>query len=147
MPEMNDKNADLWSVQRPVEPPTEMTEAQAREWAELADRERAESPDGKTGWDRLEARQPRLRLTLQYDGGLRIKLADPDDVRRVVNLLERVAGSLSGRELAVGADGVVRLVPSRDDDYTPAAMDADSELPPEGEPPGAGAGQGASSGT
>lgn len=31
---------------------SEMTPEQARQWAELADRERAESPDGKTGFQR-----------------------------------------------------------------------------------------------
>lgn len=34
-----------------------MNEEQAREWARLADVERAESPDGKTGWERFLERQ------------------------------------------------------------------------------------------
>jgi hypothetical protein len=79
-----------------------MNDADAATWAELADKDRAESPDGKTGFDRLMDRQARLMLTVQHDGHVRIKTCDncTDDLTAVITLLEQVTDDLrNGRGL------------------------------------------------
>jgi hypothetical protein len=75
-------------------------------WAELAARDRAASPDGKTGMDRLVERwskdqaitaaSPRLSLTVSHDGAVHIKTCDDctGDLTAVITVLEQVADDL-----------------------------------------------------
>lgn len=78
-------------------------ETMARMWRRLGDSERAESPDGQTGFQRFTARQPRVKLEVRHDGQVTVQTCDhcTASITELLAVLETVLADIAGRRVAV----------------------------------------------
>lgn len=100
MPETNDKNVRDWDAAM-ADP------ALAQGWAEATERDRAESPDGKTGFDRLLDRQARVKVTVQHNGIVKISTCDhcTGTTAELLAVLEKVAGLVASGRVVIDPEG------------------------------------------